>query len=144
MQRSATRTGPGMLRSPFSHRRTVRRSLSSASAAACCVGSPAARRAALNSSGVMPHQPNLAAQAVRTLRLGNQVSVDERAVRVLDGVSGEHVGQRLGGHVSSAFLPNFPAFAAIHLDTNLSHGGLLSDGQKIGPLALNVNGDLRT
>lgn len=52
MKRSATLTGPGTARSPFSHRLTVRISLSRSSASSACV-LPSARRAAANSWGVM-------------------------------------------------------------------------------------------
>lgn len=49
MRRNATRTGPGIARSPKAHLRTVRSSTSKACAAARCV-KPSAAIAALNSS----------------------------------------------------------------------------------------------
>src|SRR4051812_48705621 len=49
----ASATTRGTATSPRSHRPTERTSTSSAAAAAFCVGSPAASRAALNSSGVI-------------------------------------------------------------------------------------------
>ena len=142
MQRSATRTGPGMPRSPFSQRRTVRKSLSSAAAAACWVVNPAASRAALNSSGVMANDQHLAATAMRAASLGNQNAVKERAVRILDGHRAQVGGQfACGNEVDGAGLPHFPAHAPVHLDNDVRHVSLRSDEWSMGPMALCVNGE---
>lgn len=138
MSRSATRTGPGMPRSPFSQRRTVRKSLSSASAAACCVANPAAKRAALNSSGVMAGDDHAA--VALPLAAGNQVPGDERAVRILDRVARQYGGQIVGGNVTFTSLSHFPAAAPVHLDNDVRHGRLRSNGWSTGPLARCVNG----
>jgi len=141
MIRSATRTGPGMARSPFSQRRTVRRSLSSAVAAACCVASPAASRADRNCSGVMADHVNLAPAAVGALRFGDQHAIEKSAVGILDGVVRQLGNQVFTSHVGNvAFLPNFPTSAPVHLDNDVCHVSLRSYAQNIGPMARLVNG----
>lgn len=124
--------------SPRSHRPTVRRSTSSASATASCVVSPAAILAALKSN--MPHQPSLAAQAMRAAGFGDQNAVEKNAVRVGDGVVDHPPGQVIGGHVGGAFLPGFPAFAPVHFDLDVRHVGPCSYGQIMGHNVPCVNG----
>jgi hypothetical protein len=141
MQRSATFTAPGTATSPRSHLPTVRRSTSNVSATASWVVKPAAARTALNSSGVMAHQPNLAAQTVRKKRLGHQGTVEESAVRILDSVVRQHVGQGGGGDVAFAFLPDLPTRASIHLNPNLRHASLRSYAQRMGQYVPRVNGE---
>lgn len=84
MQRSATLAGPGMVRSPSAHFRTVRSSTSSANAAARC-DMPSATMASLNCSG------DTADNALRVNR--HTGSGKRRAQRVNRFVNAERIGQ---------------------------------------------------
>lgn len=130
MQRNATRTGPGISRSPSAQRLTVRASTSSASAAATC-DSPSAAMAARNSS----------ADNDAIFANGQAGSGQRGAQRVERVRNTEGVGQAAIGAEQRQALR---AVSATGDETN-GVGGQGWDGDGlahdplIGPAALNVN-----
>lgn len=137
MQPSAISTTFGTGTCPRSQRLTVRRFKSNASAIASCVANPAARRAALNSSGVMANDDHAAVAA--PLAAGNQNTGQKSSVRILVGVARQHGRDLFGGNINVAFLPHFPAFAAVHLDPNVRHRCLRADGRSMRHFVSSVN-----
>ena len=135
MQRSATRTGPGISRSPAAHRRTVRASTSSALAASVWF-KPSPAMASRNCSGVTEYRRagNPKARACEDRRDFGRIlilreAVAQRAVTAeqrqalrpvranrdeTDGLGGKIGGDRCVAHT-----------------------------QTVGPLALFVNGEMR-
>lgn len=129
MRRNATRTGPGMARSPATHRRTVRASTSRAAAAATC-DNPRAAIAALNSSADN--------DAILTQRQTGGSQHRAQAVHCL--INGEGVGQAA---VSAEKRQALRPISAAANEANCVGGkggdfNGLAHAQQIGPTALAV------
>lgn len=129
MSRIATRTGPGTARSPFSHRRTVRMSLSSSSASCACV-MPRLSRAARNSSG------------------DNEAIIEKRQIvarkHLADRPHGCVHGEHRGGQIVPAEIVKRQALGATVMrrdEADCVRGParrdvrVLAHGRNIGPLA---------
>jgi DNA (cytosine-5)-methyltransferase 1 len=77
--------------------------------------------------------------ADRRQRLANDLSIKDGAVRILNGVAGQHGGQGLGGDSGSALLANLPSATAVHFDNDLCHGAASLEGPSKAKAALSVN-----
>ncbi len=133
MQRSATLAGPGMVRSPSAHFRTVRSSTSSAVAAARC-DMPSAAIASRNCSGDT---------ADNALRVNCHASRRQgRAQRLNRFVNAERVGQRAVSLEQRQALGPVVAAAdeADCIGGKGGAGGGLEHTHNLGPWGLYVKG----